>query len=37
MSALDGDEKPLTEARAELDKRQHKIEAWLARLGPAKK
>jgi hypothetical protein len=36
VSSLAGDEKPLTDARAELDKRQRKIESWLAKLKPGK-
>ena len=31
-AAWKGDEKPLADARAELDKRQAKIEGWLAEL-----
>jgi hypothetical protein len=37
IAALGGDERPLAEARAELDKREKKIEAWLAELKKAKK
>jgi hypothetical protein len=32
-----GDDKPLTDARAELDKRQAKIDSWLAELKKGKK
>lgn len=37
IGALDGDEKPLADARAELDKRQKKIESWLAEVKKLKK
>jgi hypothetical protein len=36
-ASLKGDDKPLAEARAELDKRQAKIESWLAEVKKAKK
>jgi hypothetical protein len=37
VGALGGDEKPLADARAELDKRQKKIESWLAQVKGAKR
>jgi hypothetical protein len=37
MGALDGDAQPLVEVRAELDKRQQKIESWLQKVQAAKK
>ena len=36
-ASLEGDDKPLADARAELDKRQAKIESWLAEVKRAKK
>jgi hypothetical protein len=37
VGALSGDEKPLADARAELDKRQQKIASWLAEVKKAKR
>ena len=36
-TSLDGDPKALNEQKAELDKRTHKIEGWLAEVKKAKK
>jgi multidrug efflux pump subunit AcrA (membrane-fusion protein) len=32
VASFEGDEKPLAAVRAEMDKRQEKIESWLARI-----
>jgi hypothetical protein len=32
IASLDADDKPLEEQKAELDKREKKIEGWLAEL-----
>jgi hypothetical protein len=32
VASFEGDEKPLTAVRAEMDKRQQKIESWLAQI-----
>ncbi|HXU80267.1 MAG TPA: hypothetical protein VN914_02645 [Polyangia bacterium] len=37
VGALGGDEKPLADARAELDKRQQKIASWLVEVKKAKR
>lgn len=37
VASLKGDDKPLADVRTELDKRQAKIEAWLAEIKKAKK
>jgi hypothetical protein len=37
ISAQGGDDKPLAEARAELDKRRQKIESWLEKVKKGKK
>lgn len=37
VASLDGDKKPLEEQKAELDKRQKKVEDWLAEVKKAKK
>jgi hypothetical protein len=36
-AAMAGDEKPLAEARAELDKRTKKMESWLDEIKQGKK